>query len=91
MTHHEYSPEYRALLEELDIAIEMYGETRAQHINETAQFGDSWPGAQIELSEMASDIAKLEARLKAHPDHPVPVADRPAIYIETDADMEVPF
>ncbi len=63
---------YDELCEALQGLQEHYGETYAQHRNETAQFGDSWPGAQIELSEMGASVRKLEAEIQAHPDHKPP-------------------
>lgn len=60
---------YEEMCEALQGLQEHYGETYAQHRNETAQFGDSWPGAQIELSEMGASVRKLEAEIEAHPDH----------------------
>lgn len=55
---------------------EQYGDMQAEHLAETARFGDSWPGAQITLAAMRQDIALLEAeadrRRAARP--PAPVA-----------------
>ena len=85
---------YEQLLEDLSQAEQQLGETIAEHKNETAMFGDSWPGAQLQISELQSFVADLREAVERHPDRPrQTVADMPAMYIETDADLDddIPF
>jgi len=42
---------------------EQLGDTIAEHRSETAAFGDSWPGAQIQISNMWAHLHALEAEL----------------------------
>jgi hypothetical protein len=57
-----------ALNEQLiDLSISL-GETEAEHLGETARYGDSWPGAQIQIRDakaiintLATEIANREA------------------------------
>ncbi len=55
--------EYAGLSQDIGFAWESYGETVAQHRGETAQFGDSWPGAQVEIANMRQAIERSERRL----------------------------
>jgi len=59
--------EYLRLCDDLDACREAYSENYAQHRSETALYGDSWPGAQIQLREVSNTISELEARYNAHP------------------------
>lgn len=47
----------------IDAIGEHLGETICQHRSETAMFGDSWPGAQIEISRMHERLRELEQEL----------------------------
>ena len=67
--------EYLELCDDLDGCREALGEIEAQHRSETAAFGDSWPGAQIQIRDGRAHLAELEARFEAHPRT---VADREA-------------
>lgn len=82
---------YRELCEALQGLQEHYGETYAQHRNETKQFGDSWPGAQIELSEMSASVRKLEAEIEAHPDHKPPRSWDERLSDDSVNDDDIPF
>lgn len=42
---------------------ENLGELIAQHRAETAAFGDSWPGAQIQIQNLAEDLRNASAEL----------------------------
>jgi hypothetical protein len=54
--------EVRDDLEDFD---QQVGEIEAEHLGETARFGDSWPGAQIQLSEANESLAELRKYLEA--------------------------
>ena len=54
------------LCEAHDDICQRLGETIAQHRSETAMFGDSWPGAQIQIAEMQEHERELRARIEAH-------------------------
>lgn len=51
------------LYEDLRIAEEVYDECYTQHRSECALYGDSWPGAQIQLENMRQGIVKLQQRI----------------------------
>ena len=53
------------LAEALDYLSQEYGETYSQHKGETARFGDSWPGAQIQLHNMWQNIRQVEIEIAA--------------------------
>jgi len=55
--------EYAGLSQDIGFAWESYGETVAQHRSESAAYGDSWPGAQVEIANMRQAIERSEARL----------------------------
>lgn len=61
-----------------------YSETLAQHRNETALYGDSWPGAQVQLRQALTHLDAYEAeyarRLAARPVYGPPVP--PALHHE---------
>jgi hypothetical protein len=52
------------LFEELDWVEENLGEIETQHIAETNHYGDSWPGAQIQIRELKERIAFLNDQIK---------------------------
>lgn len=67
--------------EAIDGTIECYGDTYAEHRGETARFGDSWPGAQIQLANMNNGITSMEAEyaaMQAVLDHVHPIVGPPA-------------
>ena len=84
---------YEQLLEDLAQAEQHLGEVQAEHRSECAAFGDSWPGACADIDRLAQIVKELEEAVARHPDRPRTVADMPAIYIETDADLDedIPF
>ncbi len=47
------------LLEDLYMGSETLGEIECQHASETALYGDSWPGAQIQIQESRDSLARL--------------------------------
>lgn len=59
---------YADLAECVDFVAESYGDMRAEHRGEVARFGDSWPGAQLQLASMRRDLEALELELAGHPD-----------------------
>lgn len=79
---------YEDLCKQLDEAEQQLGEIRAEHLSETAAFGDSWPGAQIQIARMSTYVAELREVVGRHPQHPKTVADMPARYIDT---TDIPF
>lgn len=46
-----------------------YGETYAEHANETSVFGDSGPGTQDTLAHSSEIVAKAKAAVEAHPEY----------------------
>lgn len=59
--------EYAELCEELDHAEEALWETEMQHKSECSLYGDSWPGAQIQIQQMRDGIDILKRQLKDCP------------------------
>ena len=57
---------YDELCEAHDQLSQQLGEIIAEHRSETAMFGDSWPGAQIQIADMQRVVRELEARIEAH-------------------------
>jgi hypothetical protein len=53
------------LEDDLREAEEALAEIEAQHLSETAQFGDSWPGAQLEIAALRAEVNRLRALLSA--------------------------
>lgn len=53
---------YHDVLEGMDHGIESYCETAAEHAGEVERFGDSWPGALLDLHAHAARLAQ-EARM----------------------------
>lgn len=51
------------LAEAHDQLCQQYGEMHAEHRGETARFGDSWPGAQIDLHNLWQIIRGVEIEL----------------------------
>lgn len=49
------------LAEHIGYAWESYSETVAQHRSETALYGDSWPGAQLEIASIKRTLEADEA------------------------------
>ena len=54
---------------------EQYGDLRAEHEGECAAFGDSWVGAQEQVSRLYRGMKELEEQIKNHPDYVAPTAD----------------
>ena len=61
------------IAEGLDAIGQGYGDTLTQHRSETALYGDSWPGAQIELAELKKELDRWEAEWDRR--HPPRVAE----------------
>lgn len=55
--------ERTGLAQSIDFGWESYGETVAQMRGEMAQFGDAWPGAQVEVAAIRRRLDEAEARL----------------------------
>jgi hypothetical protein len=53
--------QFEILSDTLADAYEAYCELLAEHRSETALFGDSWPGARVQLDGMRQNIAAMEA------------------------------
>ena len=53
------------LREEYDQTLEQLGETIAEHKSETALYGDSWPGAQLDIGRLQRAVSNLEGLLAA--------------------------
>jgi hypothetical protein len=53
----------KELQDELEWAYDSYYETKAQHQGETSAYGDSWPGAQGQLSRALGGIREIEREL----------------------------
>lgn len=51
------------LIEQIEHAQEALGETVSQHRAETAMYGDSWPGAQLQIADMRRDLSALLAQM----------------------------
>lgn len=86
----DHTPVERAACH-LQASVESYGEIETQHRSETYAFGDSWPGAQIELRERREAIvAFAREHGLANPFAPYvpPPAAAPAAAI---ADDDIPF
>ena len=49
----------RDIEEEIEMLTEILGETETQHLSECALYGDSWPGAQIQIENMKERLAFL--------------------------------
>ena len=47
---------YTAAAESHDAGLHAYGDIQAEHNFETAAFGDSWPGAQCQLSDLRASL-----------------------------------
>lgn len=60
---------YTELADELDQANEILGELICQHRSECALYGDSWPGAQIDIQKARGLFDRIRRELEAHPDH----------------------
>ena len=70
------------LSEDLGGAEDCYYDTMAEHKGEVARFGDSWPGAQLQLQQMSRGIDAMEASLKMvrrELDERFPVIEEPSI------------
>lgn len=73
------------LSDEVGNAWEMVGDLVAQHHSEVAMFGDSWPGAQLEVWNAESSLRSSEQELAdmfSDLDSTFPVFGPPAVYIE---------
>lgn len=53
--------------EALEAMCETLGMIESQHNAEVAGYGDSWPGAQIQIHELKVQIAEIEASLPPMP------------------------
>ena len=53
------------LLERRDALNEQLGDMETQHKAETAHYGDSWPGAQVEIEAMRQHVAALDREIEA--------------------------
>lgn len=49
---------YDSVMEGIGYGIESYCETAAEHANEVEAFGDSWPGAALDLHAHAERLAQ---------------------------------
>lgn len=61
----EAAVELDYLCDGLDGVRECYGDSYAEHRGETALYGDSWPGAQLQLQAMHDTMAEIEAEIEA--------------------------
>jgi len=68
----QFSSDYEKMTEFMGSLVQQLGETKAQHDSETSAFGDSWPGAQIEMAELREQIAMLDRTMRVHPEFPKP-------------------
>lgn len=88
----EIYEDFDELCEALGYFHEQYGETYAEHRNETAMFGDSWPGAQLQLAEMSAAIRRAEAVVAGHPSAGAPVAPKKLEVVgDYPEDDDIPF
>jgi hypothetical protein len=53
--------QFEILSETLADTYECYSDLYAEHLNEIALFGDSWPGASVTLAGIRESIAIMEA------------------------------
>jgi hypothetical protein len=67
---------------------EQLGEMTAEHRGEVARFGDSWPGAQLDLAHLRGVIDAIELRLDTWPEFGPPI---PAPYLFNPTTNEEPF
>lgn len=51
---------YEMLCESLEAAEESLGELVCQHRSEVALYGDSWPGALLQIQDATDMVAKLK-------------------------------
>ena len=77
------------LWEDYDALSQQAGELEAEHRSETAAFGDSWPGAQIQVRRAKDAAAEAMRRIKAHPDYVPYVPPKPVDRLPEDDD--IPF
>ena len=68
----QYSTDYEKMVGLMDFLVQQLGETQAQHNSETSLYGDSWPGAQLQIADMREQISMLDGTMRAHPDFPKP-------------------
>ena len=69
-------------LEAIDGGEECYWDTMAEHKGEVARFGDSWPGAQVQLAQMLRGIEASKtclAMVRRELDERFPMVDEPSI------------
>lgn len=59
----EARPEYELLTRHIDEGWLALSETEAEHRNETALFGDSWPGAQLDIARSREALTASERRI----------------------------
>lgn len=52
------------LMDDLQCAEEYYGEILTQHQSECALYGDSWPGAQIQIDKAFQSMKRIKAELE---------------------------
>lgn len=64
------------LAEGIEALSTYYYETLAEHQGEVARFGDSWPGAQLQLQEMRQALSEYQAEWAYR--HPRPETFTPA-------------
>jgi hypothetical protein len=55
----------KELFERREALREQLGDMICQHKSETAGFGDSWPGAQLEITAMEQHVAAVEVLIEA--------------------------
>lgn len=53
------------ILEGIEAVDEQLGEIECQHRSECALFGDSWPGAQLQIAEIRSHLGELRTEAEA--------------------------
>jgi len=87
---------YERLVEDYMIIREHAGEVECQHKSECAGFGDSWPGAAIQVANLKEAERKAKAAMEAHPEHAVWLAKMEArraaaVAHDPSLDEDIPF
>ena len=87
---------YDELVEDYMILSQCAGEIEAEHRSECAAFGDSWPGAAIQVSKANRAAAAAKAAMEAHPDHVAWLASleakrAEAVAYDASLDEDIPF
>lgn len=87
---------YDDLVEDYMVLSQCAGEIEAEHRSECAAFGDSWPGAAIQVDRANRAAREAKRRMEAHPEHAAWLAAREAkraeaVAYDASLDEDIPF